>query len=170
MAALPRTLKNMNVFVDTHSWAGVASKVSLPKIKKKMEDHRGAGMLGDVELSLGYEKLEMDITYAGFDVRQYRQLGRCGTSDLPIRYVGVYERQDTCTIQNVEVYVRGQAVELDPGEAELGSKSEIKMSYGLTYYRLEVEGVVEVELDFINGIERFGNTDLAQELKRILGL
>jgi P2 family phage contractile tail tube protein len=68
------------------------------------------------------------------------------------------------------VYVRGQAVELDPGEAELGSKSEIKMSYGLTYYRLEVEGVVEVELDFINGIERFGNTDLAQELKRILGL
>ncbi|RYZ82434.1 MAG: hypothetical protein EOO68_34415 [Moraxellaceae bacterium] len=114
--------------------------------------------------------MHIDGTYAGFDVRQYRQLGRCGTSDLPIRYVGAYERQDTCTIQNVEIYVRGQAVELDPGEAELGSKSEIKMSYSLTYYRMEVDGVVEVELDFINGIERFGNTDMAQELKRILGL
>lgn len=170
MAALPRTLKNMNVLVDGHSWAGVASKVNQPKIKKKTEGHRGAGMLGEVDLDMGYEKLEMDITYTGFDVRQYRQLSRCGTSDLPIRFVGAYERQDTCTTQHVEMYVRGQAVELDPGEAELGSKSETKMSYSLTYYRLEVDGVVEVELDFINGIERFGNTDLAQELKRILGL
>lgn len=170
MAALPRTLKNMNVFVDTHSWAGVATKVSQPKIKKKTEDHRGAGMLGDIALDLGYEKLEMDITYAGFDVKQYRQLSRCGTSDLPIRFVGAYERQDTCTIQNVEIYVRGQAIELDPGEAALGEKSEIKMNYSLTYYRLEVDGSVEVELDFINGIERFGNTNIAQALKTLLGL
>ena len=170
MAALPRTLKNMNVFVDGHSWAGTAETVTLPKITKKTEDFRGAGMLGDIALDMGYEKLEMEITYAGFDPKQYKQLGRCGTSDLPIRYVGAYERQDTCTIQNVEVYVRGQAVELDPGDSTLGEKSEIKMSYNVTYYRLEVDGEVIVELDLINGIERFGDSDLAEELKRILGL
>lgn len=170
MAALPRTLKNMNVFVDGHSWAGVAETVTLPKISKKTEDYRGAGMLGDVVLDLGYEKLEMEIAYAGFDPKQYKQLSRCGTSDLPIRYVGAYERQDTCTIQNVEVYVRGQAVELDPGDSTLGEKSEIKMSYTLTYFRMDVDGETIVELDFINGIERFGNNDLAAELKRMLGL
>lgn len=170
MAALPRTLKNMNVFVDGHSWAGTAETVTLPKITKKTEDFRGAGMLGDIALDMGYEKLEMEIAYAGFDPKQYKQLGRCGTSDLPIRYVGAYERQDTCTIQNVEVYVRGQAVELDPGDSTLGEKSEIKMSYNVTYYRLEVDGDVIVELDLINGIERFGDSDLAEELKRILGL
>jgi len=167
---LPRTLKNFNVFVDTHSWAGVAESVTIPKITKKTEDFRAAGMIGDIALALGYEKLEGEVVYAGFDVKQYRQLGVCGTSDLPVRYVGMYERQDNCTKQIVEIYTRGQAIELDPGDSKNGEKTEIKMSYNYTYYRMEVDGVVEVELDFINGVERFGETDLAQSIKELLGL
>lgn len=167
---LPRTLKNFNVFVDTHSWAGVAESVTIPKITKKTEDFRGAGMIGDVSLPMGYEKLEGEVVYAGFDVKQYRQLGVCGTSDLPVRFVGIYERQDNCTSQIVEIYTRGQALELDPGDSKNGEKTEIKMSYNYTYYRMEVDGVVEVELDFINGVERFGETNLAQIIKELLGL
>lgn len=167
---LPRTLKNFNVFVDTHSWAGVAESVTIPKITKKTEDYRGAGMIGDIALVMGYEKLEGEVTYAGFDVKQYRQLGICGTSDLPVRFVGSYQRQDTCTTQTVEIYTRGQALELDPGESKNGEKTEIKMTYNYTYYRMEVDGVVEVELDFINGTEIFGSTNLADEIKQLLGL
>ena len=167
---LPRTLKKFNVFVDTHSWAGVAESVTIPKITKKTEDFRGAGMIGDVALSMGYEKLEGEVVYAGFDVKQYRQLGVCGTSDLPVRFVGMYERQDNCTKQIVEIYTRGQAIELDPGDSKNGEKTEIKMSYNYTYYRMEVDGVVEVELDFINGTERFGETDVAKSIKELLGL
>lgn len=167
---LPRTLKNFNVFVNTHSWATVAETITIPKITKKTDDYRGAGMIGDVALSMGYEKLESEVTYAGFDVRQYRQLGVCGTSDLPIRFVGVYERQDNCTTQNVEIYMRGQAIELDPGETKNGERTEIKMSYNLTYYRMEVDGVVEVELDLVHGIERFGDSDVAQAIRELLGL
>ena len=167
---LPRTLKNFNVFVDTHSWAGVAESVTIPKITKKTDDYRGAGMIGDVALVMGYEKLEGEVTYAGFDVKQYRQLGVCGASDLPVRYVGLYERQDNCTTQNVEIYMRGQALELDPGESKNGERTEITMTYNYTYYRMEVDGVVEVELDFINGIERFGDTDVAEQIRELLGL
>lgn len=167
---LPRTLKNFNVFVNTHSWATVAETITIPKITKKTDDYRGAGMIGDVALSMGYEKLESEVTYAGFDVRQYRQLGVCGTSDLPLRFVGVYERQDNCTTQNVEIYMRGQAIELDPGETKNGERTDIKMSYNLTYYRMEVDGVVEVELDLVHGIERFGDSDVAQAIRELLGL
>ena len=167
---LPRTLKNFNTFVDMHNWAGVAESFTIPKITKKTDDYRGAGMIGDIALSMGYEKLEGEVVYAGFDVKQYRQLGVCGTSDLPVRFVGIYERQDNCTSQIVEIYTRGQAIELDPGDSKNGEKTEIKMSYNYTYYRLEVDGVVEVELDFINSIERFGSTDFAKSIKRMLGL
>jgi P2 family phage contractile tail tube protein len=167
---LPRTLRNFNVFVDTHSWAGVAESITIPKITKKTEDFRGAGMIGDVALVMGYEKLEGEVVYGGFDVKQYRQLGVCGTSDLPVRFVGVYERQDNCTRQNVEIYTRGQAIELDPGDSKNGEKTEIKMSYNYTYFRMEVDGVVEVELDFINGTEVFGGSDIAAQIKKMLGL
>lgn len=167
---LPRILKNFNVFADTHNWVGVAESITIPKISKKSDDYRGAGMIGDVALAMGYEKLEGDITYAGFDVKQYRQLGVCGTSDLPVRFVGQYERQDNCTTQNVEIYMRGQALELDPGDSKNGERTEIKMSYNFSYYRMEVDGVVQVELDFINGIERFGDTDVAEQIRELLGL
>lgn len=167
---LPRTLKNFNVFVDTHSWAGVAESVTIPKITKKTDDYRGAGMIGDIALSMGYEKLEGEVVYAGFDVKQYRQLAVCGTSDLPVRFVGLYERQDNCTTQNIEIYMRGQALELDPGDSKNGERTEIKMSYNFTYYRMEVDGVVQVELDFINGIERFGDSDIAEQIRELLGL
>lgn len=168
--ALPRTLKNFNVFVDGRSWAGVASKVTLPKLTKKTEDYRGAGMIGDIALDLGYEKMEAEVTYSGFDPGQYRQLARCGVSDLPIRFVGAYERQDTCSISQVEFYLRGQATEIDPGDAELGSKSEYKMTYAVTYMRLVVDGAQIFELDFVNGIEVYGEESLVEEILRLLGL
>lgn len=168
--ALPRTLKNFNVFIDGASWAGVASKVTLPKLTKKTEDYRGAGMIGDVALDMGYEKMEAEVTYSGFDPNQYRQLARCGVSDLPIRFVGAYERQDTCTIAQVEFYMRGQATEIDSGDAELGSKSEYKMTYAVSYLRLVVDGSQIVELDFVHGIEQFGEESLVDEILRLLGL
>ena len=167
---LPRTLKNFNIFVNMSSWAGVAESLTLPKITKKTDDFRGAGMIGDISLALGYEKMESEVTYAGFDVKQYRQLSVCGVSDLPLRFVGIYERQDTCSTQNVEIYMRGMATELDPGDTKNGEKTETKIKYNLTYYRLEVDGLVEVELDFVKGIERFADTDLAKAVKALLGL
>lgn len=167
---LPRILKNFNVFVDTHNWVGVAESVTIPKITKKTDDYRGAGMIGDVALGMGYEKLEGEVKYAGFDVRQYRQLGVCGTSDLPIRFVGVYERQDNCSTQSVEIYMRGQATELDPGESKNGERTEVTTTYNFTYFRLEVDGVVQVELDFVRGIERFGDSDVAEQIRELLGL
>ena len=167
---LPRTLYNFNFFTNSVSWAGIASQITLPKISKKTEDHRGAGMIGDVALTLGYEQMECEVTYAGFDALQFTQLGVCGVSDLPLRFVGIYERQDTCTKQNVEIYMRGNGHELDPGSSELGKKTEHKVKYGVSYYRLEVDGQVMCELDFVNGIERFGDNDLALQIKNLLGL
>lgn len=167
---LPRVLSNFNVFVEGQSWAGLAQTIVLPKLSKKTEDYRGAGMIGDVALTLGWEKLELEVTYGGFDPRLYSQLAVCGTSDLPVRYVGNYERQDTCTSMLVEVYMRGEAHEADPGDAKLGEKSEFKLKYGLTYYRLNVDGVTVVELDFINGTQIMNNVNLGAALITALGL
>ncbi len=160
----------MNAFVNGQTYAGVAETVTLPKIKRKTEDYRGAGMIGDVALSFGYEKLDASISYAGFDPTILGQLAVCGTSDLPIRFVGAYERQDTCTIMAVEWYMRGQAIGFDPNDATLGKKSEFKMDYNVTYCRLVVDGVQIFEIDLVNGIDQWGETDLAATIIQLLGL
>lgn len=170
MSGLPRVLENFNVFADGQNFACVAKSVTLPKIAKKTEDYRGSGMLGDVAISVGLEKMELEVNYGGFDPRLYSQLSVCGTSDLPVRYVGVYTTPNTCIPMAVEIYMRGEGHEVDPGTAELGKLSEFKMKYGLTYYRLNVDGVTVVELDFINGINIINGVNLAAAVLAALGL
>lgn len=44
--AMPRKLKLMNVFLNGYSYQGVAKSVTLPKLTRKLENYRGAGMNG----------------------------------------------------------------------------------------------------------------------------
>lgn len=71
---LPAVLKNFNVFVDGDSYAGTAKTIELPEIVKKTEDYRGAGMIGDIALDMGFEKLEATITFTGVDRRHFARL------------------------------------------------------------------------------------------------
>ncbi|WP_421021521.1 phage major tail tube protein, partial [Klebsiella pneumoniae] len=75
---LPAVLKNYNVFVDGDSYAGTAKTIELPEIVKKTEEYRGAGMIGDIDLDMGFEKMESTITYTGVDSRHFAQLAKCG--------------------------------------------------------------------------------------------
>lgn len=167
---LPAVIKNMNVFVDGTSYAGVAKTVALPELVKKTEDYRAAGMIGDIALDMGFEKLEMTVTYTGVDSRQFAQLARCGVSDLPIRYIGAYERQDTCQHVTREVYMRGALTGLPLGEIELGSPNEQELTYSVTYIKVVDDGVTMLEIDVVNGICILAGVDKTAEINARLGL
>lgn len=167
---LPITLKNFNVFVDGDSYAGTAKTIELPTITKKIEDIRTAGMIGDVGLDMGFEKMEMTVTYIGVDSRHFGQLSKCGVNNLPIRYVGAYERQDTCSYVTREVYMRGGLTELALGEMELGSINEQELVYNVSYIRIVDDGVELLELDLVNGIYKVGGVDKTSRINAMLGL
>ena len=44
--AMPRKLKYMNVFLNGYSYQGIAKSITLPKLTRKLENYRGAGMNG----------------------------------------------------------------------------------------------------------------------------
>lgn len=167
---LPITLKNFNVFVNGDSYAGTAKTIELPKIVKKVEEIRTAGMIGDVSLDMGFEKMEMTINYVGVDSRHFAQLEKCGVNNLPIRYIGAYERQDTCSYVTREVYMRGGLTELDLGEIELGNINEQEMVYNVSYLRVVDDGVELLEIDLVNGIYKVGGVDKTSRVNALLGL
>ncbi|HCF4877716.1 TPA: phage major tail tube protein, partial [Pseudomonas aeruginosa] len=47
--AMPRKLKNMNLFNDGGSYQGVVKSCTLPPLARKMEAFRGGGMNGPVK-------------------------------------------------------------------------------------------------------------------------
>lgn len=144
---MPSTLKAFNYFNDGNSWLGLVDEIELPKIKKKIEDHQGAGMQAPAPMSLGFEALEMSVTMAGIVADAIKQGAAVGTASVIGRFSGAYQRDDTCAVQAVDLYIRGTCSEVDLGTAKQGDKNKVKLAYKLSYMRLVVDGEVVQEID-----------------------
>lgn len=168
--ALPRKLKNFNLFVDGISFVGQAVEIQLPKLSRKVEEYRGGGMNGPIEVDLGGEKLEIEHSYGGLMKEILLQYGATRADAVLLRFAGAYQRDDTGDVDAVEVTVRGRHQEIDPGKAKGGDDTEFKVKSSLTYYKLSINGVVLIEIDHINMIENIGGVDMLAEQRSAIGM
>lgn len=171
--AMPNKLKNFLCHKGEGTAAiyqGKVTEVEMPKLARKLDEYRAGGMDGPVMVDLGQEKMEMKIKVGGFMVELYRDFAKCGVNALPIRFSGAYQRDDTCAVQAVEMYCRGQLAEIDSGSAKLGDSTEQTFSYALNYYRLRVDGRDEIEIDLINMICIVDGEDRLAAIRQAIGL
>lgn len=168
--ALPRKLKNMNMFNDGVSFVGVASEVVLPKLTRKLEEFRGAGMNAPVEADLGMEKLEAEHTYAGLVREIFNQFGLARVDGVLLRFAGAYQRDDTGDVDAVEVVMRGRHSEIDGGSSKAGDDTEFKVKSSLSYYKLTINNEVVIEIDILNMIELVNGEDRLADQRAAIGL
>ena len=168
--ALPRKLKNMNLFNDGVSFVGVATEVVLPTLTRKLEEYRGAGMNGPVDVDLGMEKLTVEHTYGGIVRELFTQFGITRADGVLLRFAGAYQRDDSGQVDAVEVVVRGRHEEIDPGKAKPGDGTEFKFKTACSYYKLSINGEVLVEIDMLNMVENIGGEDRLADQRAAIGL
>lgn len=168
---MPRKLKYLNLFNDGLSYMGVVSSVTLPKLTRKLENYRGGGMNGSAAIDLGLDDdaLAVEWTIGGFpDDDLWSQYAVPGASDVPLRFSGSYQRDDTGDIFSIEIVMRGRHKEIDGGDNKQGENTETKISTQCTYYKLMVDGKELIEIDVVNMIEKVNGVDrLAQHRKNI---
>jgi uncharacterized protein len=157
--ALPRKLKDMNLYSEGNEYKGVASSVTLPKLTRKLEDYRGAGMDGTVKLDMGAEALELEFTLGGPEISILKQYALPGLAGTYLRFAGAWQREDTGDVDQGEVTVRGRFEEMDFGEAKIGEGGEFKCKFACVYYRLDWNGQEAIEIDVLNGVLRVFGVD-----------
>jgi len=170
--ALPRKLKNMNLFNDGNSYLGLSKNVTLPVLGRKMEAYRGGGMNGPVKIDHGMsdDGIQLEWTLGGLDVIVLRQYGIPRADGVLLRWAGAYQQDDTAEGVAVEVVVRGRHEEIDMGDAESGEDTEHSITTTCSYYKLTVNGVTEIEIDILNMVEMVGGDDRLAEQRRAIGL
>ena len=168
--ALPRKLKNFNLFVDALSFVGVVTEVVLPKLSRKMEEFRGGGMNGPIEVDLGSELLTLEWTCGGHVREVYQAFGISRADGVLLRFAGAIQRDDTGEVQAVEIVVRGRHKEIDPGTAKAGDDTALKVTSTLTYYKLTIDGEVDIEIDILNMVEMVGGEDRLAQQRAAIGL
>jgi uncharacterized protein len=167
--ALPRKLKSMNIFADGLSYIGQATAVTLPKLTRKMEDFRGAGMNAPVKVDMGMEGLVLEFTCGGFMVDALAGFGAARHDATQLRFAGAYQRDDTGDVDAVEVTVRGRYSEIDMGDAKPGDDTEHKFKAELSYYRLEVAGREVILIDIPNMVEIIDGVDRLADQRAAIG-
>lgn len=170
--AMPRKLKNLNIFNDGNSYQGVAKNATLPPLSRKMEGWRGAGMNGPVKTDQGLsdDGIQFEWTLGGWDLIALRQYGATRADAVQLRFSGAVQRDDTGEVSTVEVVVRGRHEEIEFGDSEPGEDTEHSITTTCSYYKLTVDGEVIVEIDILNMIEIVDGVDLLAEQRRAIGL
>lgn len=167
---LPSTLKNFNLFNDGASYMGKANEVNLPKLKRKMEDHRAGGMNGSVKIDYGMEAMQMDWTCGGMMRQVLEQFGAIKHDGVQLRFAGAYQAEDSDTPDAVEIVVRGRHSEVDMGGAKPADKTAMKITTEISYYKLTINGDDVIEIDVVNMIERIKGIDNLQKIRTAIGL
>lgn len=170
MSSLPRQLKDMMTFNNGGAWVGEATSVTLPVLGRIFEEHRGAGMGRAVKLDMGGTPLEAEFTCAGPMRDVLRAYGAAGVNAEQLRFVGVYENDDTGELTQVEVVMRGRHEEIDFGEQKPGEATEFKTKVALAYYKLTWNGLTEIEIDVLGMVENVGGVDRLAERRALLGI
>ncbi|WP_295466594.1 phage major tail tube protein [uncultured Pseudomonas sp.] len=170
--ALPRTLKNLNLFNDGNSYLGVAKSCTLPKLARKMEAFRGAGMSGPVKADMGLseEGIQLDWTLGGLDLTALKQFGAVGADAVPLRFAGAYQQDDSGDVTAVEIVVRGRHESIEMGEASAGGTTEHKITTTCSYYKLTVDGVTVIEIDLLAFVEKVDGKDRLAQQRAALGI
>jgi len=167
--ALPRKLKNLNLFNDGVTYIGQVGEVTLPKLTRKMEEWRGGGMNAPIKVDHGMEVLEIETVCGGLMRDVFLQYGIARHDGVMLRFAGAYQRDDTGRMDAVEVVVRGRHEEIEPGKAKAGDDTEFKFKTVASYYKLMVNGETLVEIDVANMVEIVGGVDRLLEQRIAIG-
>lgn len=168
--ALPKKLKYLNLFNNGNSYLGLVSSLTLPKLTRKLENYRGGGMSGSVAVDFGLDDdaLTLEWSIGGLDELVLQQWG--STSDIPLRFAGSLQRDDTGDVSAVEVMMRGRHKEFDFGEYKQGEDTETKVTTQCTYFKLTIDGKELIEIDPVNMVEIVNGVDRLAEHRTALGL
>lgn len=167
---LPRILKNMNFYNEGFAYGGEAKTVTLPTLTRKMEEYRGGGMGGPVQIDMGMEAMELSATFGGPVRNVLRQWGAPTVDGVYLRFAGSYQQDDTSAIDTVEVIVRGRYSEIEMGDQEVGEAGEFGATMAVAYYKLVWNGAMLIEQDPMNLIDIVDGIDRSAALRASIGM
>ena len=166
---LPSHLINFSLYDADQDYKGVISEVSLPEIGRQMEDQRNGGMIGPVPFDFGSEGLETTVKVAGFRPEMLKTLGSRLADAAYLRFMGALSNNESEGVQTCEAVMRGRIKKYSPGSSKPGEPTEQEITYGLTYYKLVINGKTVFEIDLMNGIYVVDGVDSEAEVRAAMG-
>ena len=165
----PAKLKDMNLYGDGVSWKGQIAELTLPKLALKMQDFRGGGMIGDVSIGMGLEKIEFEFKAGGLLLEPLGSFGSPLVDAAQLRFAGAYQDDSAGTVHVADVTARGQYSEVDFGNQKMGDDTETTYKMACSYYKLVWDEEIVIEIDLVNSVFIVFGADRWAEIRDAIG-
>jgi P2 family phage contractile tail tube protein len=167
----PKHLKNFNVTFGVSEFSGVCEEITLPKIKYKTEEWRGAGMDAPIEIPVGLEKLECTMKFGEQTIEGYLSAGVVLSGFVTVTIFGHIAAIDGTT-DNLTCILRGWIKTVDPGTFKAGDPKSANQTLEMSVISwVMTRGVIPlVTIDVMRGITMHGPLDQHEAARKGLKL
>lgn len=168
--ALPKILKDFNLFGDGNNWQGQIPELTLPELARRMVEYEGGGMDGPIEVDQGAERQVFEWTAGGMIVEIFDTWGSPIHDAALLRLTGSYESDETGETIPVEIVMRGRHKSIALGDASKGDNNQISVTTTLSYFKLTVDGEAIIERDVPGMVFRVRGEDRYAQRRQNLGV
>lgn len=132
------TLWNASIYVGGIGYIGAAGEISVPQPIRKMADYKGLGMIGEVPLPVGWERMESRIRWVSFNGAIITSLLSAFTV-IPIQAMGdVQIISSSGQIQEGSAIFNMTGMFSDPGEVGLRAQENAEFESTFLPYHVEL--------------------------------
>lgn len=166
-----KKLTNGNVYIDGASFLGKTEEIDVPDIVTKMVDHKVLGLVGEIELPAGVEKMECRIKWNGPAPDIMKIMGNpFATHHFQVR--GSLETWgSTGRIEQVpyRVSMTGTFKQKPGGKFKQNENVDLESTLSITQYTLEINEERIVEFDAMANVWKVGFIDILASYRANIG-
>lgn len=166
----PSVLADFNAFFKNDSYAGLANKVTLPKVVVKTLDFDGAGIAGTMKRSIGkLEAMESEITISDYADKVMDLIGDRDSENEQIVLRGALDQNGdvkTCIVRMAGFWREMEFNEWAGG----GGEATTKFVVDVNFIEIELDGKVLLHIDKLNNVFKGPNgKDRNKAIRQALG-
>jgi P2 family phage contractile tail tube protein len=163
---------NANIYLGGASFMGRAEEITLPEVQAKMADHKALGMVGELELPAGLQKMSMKIKWNSIYPDVMTKTHDVFTAiDFQIRAnIETYEGGSRTAQTACVVFVTATPKKSGGLNFKAQDNVEREDEFNVTAYKLIVDKKIIIEVDILHNIWRVNGTDQLQTYRKNLGL
>ena len=150
-------VSSMTIYAEGNIQLGVAS-VELPNVEFGEDTFNNSGTGGEMNIVNGrLMPMVANFTFEKFFNEQYQLMKANSiiTIEATIGYPDIDQVDGQSDVIPVRHIMKGQFKSLTSGSAEYGSKIESEYVMNVHYYRVEQDGIDQIEVDPLNPLEPY---------------
>jgi len=168
---VPEKINDANVYLGGNKMIGVTAELTLPEVKMKTGTVEGMGINGEIDSpTIGqFESMEQEVNFNTLYSSAMNMLSPLKTVELTFRAAQqVYDRSGGYVFKNLRVVEQGRVKNFKPGKIKKGETMDASVTIELTYFLVEVDGIVMIEIDKLNGVYKVNDTDMLAEVRSMI--